>query len=84
MSILLKFLLNLYQRLISPLLHLLLAPFSSSLNACRFTPTCSQYTKEAIQKYGIITGLVLGTKRLLRCHPHSSGGHDPVPELNNH
>lgn len=46
---------------------------------CRFHPSCSEYTYEAIAKYGIIKGCFLGAKRLLRCNPWSPGGHDPVP-----
>ncbi len=46
---------------------------------CRFTPTCSQYAIEAIEKYGPIKGVFLAVKRILRCNPFSKGGYDPVP-----
>ncbi len=46
---------------------------------CRYTPTCSQYTLEAIQKYGPIKGIYLGVKRLSKCHPGGGHGYDPVP-----
>lgn len=46
---------------------------------CRFTPTCSEYMIEAIDKYGVKKGLVLGIKRLKRCHPKGDYGYDPVP-----
>lgn len=45
---------------------------------CRFAPTCSEYTYQAIEKYGIIKGGGLGLKRIFRCHPWSKGGYDPV------
>ncbi len=69
MRFVLAFLVSLYQTLISPLLG----------PSCRFTPTCSQYSKEAILKYGALRGLLLSVKRLSRCHPFHPGGFDPVP-----
>ncbi len=46
---------------------------------CIYTPTCSQYAIEALQKYGVVKGLWLSMKRILRCHPWAEGGYDPVP-----
>lgn len=63
------FLIRGYKKYISPLLG----------KHCRFYPTCSQYTLEAIEKYGLAKGLYLGTKRILKCHPFHPGGIDPVP-----
>ncbi|MBN1552302.1 membrane protein insertion efficiency factor YidD [bacterium] len=47
--------------------------------ACRFHPTCSEYFAEAVDRWGVWRGIILGTKRLLKCHPWHSGGFDPVP-----
>lgn len=63
------FIIKLYQILISPFLG----------DNCRFTPSCSQYTIEAIKKYGIFKGSFLSIKRILKCHPFHKGGHDPLP-----
>ena len=58
--------------------RLLLKPWLG--NACRFEPTCSAYTLQALQQHGALRGSVLGCGRLLRCHPWCAGGHDPVPD----
>jgi len=65
------FFIKLYQIIISPLIG----------HHCRFSPSCSEYTKEAIQVHGIIIGGYLSIKRLLSCHPWHCGGYDPVPKL---
>ena len=49
-------------------------------NQCRFHPTCSQYTKEAIEQDGSLKGSMFGAKRICSCHPWHEGGYDPVPE----
>ncbi|MCL5996267.1 MAG: membrane protein insertion efficiency factor YidD [Chloroflexi bacterium] len=47
--------------------------------SCRFYPSCSEYTLQAVAKYGVFKGGWLGVKRILRCHPFHPGGYDPVP-----
>lgn len=69
MRALIVFLLRAYKRVISPLLP----------PACRFYPTCSEYTMDAVSRHGVLKGLLLGLKRLSRCHPFHAGGLDPVP-----
>lgn len=70
MRALLLNLIRAYQRWLSPLLG----------TRCRFHPSCSRYTAQAIQRHGSARGLVLGGFRLLRCHPFNAGGFDAVPE----
>ena len=62
-------LIKIYRRLLSPLLP----------PACRFTPTCSEYSMQALEKYGFSRGMYLSVRRILRCHPFNPGGYDPVP-----
>ena len=57
-----------YQKFVSPLFP----------PTCRFYPTCSEYTIQAIEKHGIIKGIAMGIWRILRCNPFSKGGYDPV------
>ncbi|HMP41724.1 MAG TPA: membrane protein insertion efficiency factor YidD [Roseiflexaceae bacterium] len=62
-------LIRFYQRYLSPLLP----------PSCIYSPSCSKYTYQAIEKYGALRGSYLGIRRILRCHPWAQGGHDPVP-----
>ena len=66
---LLLLLIKLYKKAISPLLG----------NNCRFYPSCSAYTYEAIEKFGVLKGIFLGMKRIMKCHPLHPGGYAPVP-----
>ena len=61
-------LINSYQKHVSPYLN----------TQCKFYPTCSEYTKQAIDKYGVIEGTFKGTMRILKCNPFSKGGYDPL------
>jgi len=56
-----------------------ISPITGGRAACRFTPTCSEYTRQAIEKYGIIHGIFLGIKRISKCRPGGGWGYDPVP-----
>ncbi|UGU17107.1 membrane protein insertion efficiency factor YidD [Sinomicrobium kalidii] len=64
------FLVRIYQYLISPL----------TPATCRYTPTCSQYTIEALKKHGLVKGGKLAVKRIFSCHPWGGSGYDPVPD----
>ena len=68
-TMLLRLLIRFYQLAISPL----------KPGCCRYYPTCSTYTLQAIEKYGPLKGSWMGLKRILRCHPFHKGGYDPVP-----
>ncbi|MCE4539976.1 membrane protein insertion efficiency factor YidD [Pelomonas sp. P7] len=58
--------------------RLLLSPWLG--NACRFEPTCSRYSLQALEKHGALAGSYLTVHRILRCQPWCDGGHDPVPD----
>jgi putative membrane protein insertion efficiency factor len=65
-----------YRWVLSPAKTALFGP----LGRCRFTPTCSQYSLEAVREYGALRGSWLATRRICRCHPWAECGHDPVPK----
>ncbi|MCL1785587.1 MAG: membrane protein insertion efficiency factor YidD [Alphaproteobacteria bacterium] len=65
------YLIRAYQNLISPII--------GGRAACRFTPTCSEYAKGAIEKYGALRGGAMALRRIARCRPGGGGGYDPVP-----
>lgn len=68
--------LKFYKKFVSPALERIFG------GACRFTPTCSEYTIAALERFGVRRGLILGFKRFTRCHPFGGSGYDPVPDLN--
>ena len=68
---------KIYQRTLSPDHGIARAAFP--FGACRFSPTCSEYTYQAIERFGTWKGVFMGGKRIIRCHPWNKGGADPVP-----
>jgi len=70
--------LRLYQRTLSPNHGILRQIASSHGYGCRYYPTCSEYMRQGIEKYGCLKGIFLGIKRLSRCTPLHEGGHDPL------
>ena len=58
--------------------QIILSPLKMHVH-CIYTPTCSQYAIEALEKYGVVKGTWLAVRRILRCHPFAKGGYDPVP-----
>ncbi|PIP26984.1 MAG: membrane protein insertion efficiency factor YidD [Candidatus Moranbacteria bacterium CG23_combo_of_CG06-09_8_20_14_all_39_10] len=71
-------LIRIYQKTIS-LDHGIFSKFSHT-TSCRFHPSCSEYTYQAVDRFGIFKGIWLGSKRVIRCHPWNDGGYDPVPK----
>lgn len=71
MKKILIFIIKKYQKIISPVL-------SEKGCNCKYYPTCSEYTLQAIEKYGCLKGIILGAKRILKCNPFSKGGYDPL------
>lgn len=69
LTLIIKLLIVFYRKSISPILP----------RSCRYSPTCSQYSLDVINKFGLLKGLKLSFKRILSCHPWGGHGHDPIP-----
>ena len=72
------FLIKIYQRFMSPIKNNFSLMFGYHETQCKYYPTCSEYARQAVEKYGVIRGSLLSIKRILRCNPFSKGGYDPV------
>jgi putative membrane protein insertion efficiency factor len=75
MKLLIRLLIRFYQLVISPCIHWIGGPGTG----CRYAPSCSEYFLEAVEKHGVISGSVMGFRRIFRCAPWGGHGHDPVP-----
>ncbi|OHA09156.1 MAG: membrane protein insertion efficiency factor YidD [Candidatus Sungbacteria bacterium RIFCSPLOWO2_01_FULL_59_16] len=73
MHVIMRIMFAVYRAVVSPLLHQ-----TVFIGGCRFIPTCSAYGEAALRQYGLMLGSVLLLRRLIRCHPWSEGGYDPV------
>jgi uncharacterized protein len=78
MKTIVLFLIRFYQKVLSPDQGILSVLFSEK--TCRFYPTCSEYTHQSVNRFGVIKGIWLGFKRVIRCHPWNDGGYDPIPK----
>ncbi len=72
-----SYFIDIYKATLSPVLDLLF------VGGCRFSPTCSQYSKEAVNRHGVVKGGYLSAKRILRCNGFTKPGYDPVPKILN-
>ncbi len=76
-----KFICNILKKILKGMVYFYrycISPYKGG-SCCKYTPTCSQYALEALEKYGPFKGSYLAIKRILRCNPFSEGGYDPVP-----